>query len=250
MIDTHCHLIDPQFKHDLPAVCDRARQAGISVIINAGYDLGTSHAACAMHESIPWAKPAVGIHPNESADESARHMDDIDVLAGEAGVIAIGETGLDYYRDRSPRDAQKVLFKMHIAVALRHTLPLLIHTRNSIDDAISLLESQSRTTGVFHCFSGTHEQAQRIIAMGFYLGFGGVLTFSRQTRDVFEKVPLERVVLETDAPFLAPASHRGKRNEPSYLQETLAAAAAIIDRSPDYVEQVTDENARTVFSLS
>jgi TatD DNase family protein len=249
MIDTHCHLIDPQFKHDIDAVCERARRAGIHVIVNAGYDPGTSRSACVMHESAEWILPAVGIHPNESAGESIKQMKEIEVLAKRTDVIAIGETGLDYYRDRSPRDAQQELFKMHIRIASDLELPLLIHTRNSIDDAIVILKAAARAHGVFHCFSGTYDQAQEIMAMGFYLGFGGVLTFSRQCREVFEKIPIERVVMETDAPFLAPASHRGKRNEPSYLKETLDVAAGIHDRPSEYVEQITDENARTLFSL-
>ena len=191
MIDTHCHLIDPQFQRDLDDVCRRARHAGVSGIINAGYDIATSRAACEMYHSREWVVPAVGIHPNESAGGSIKCMEEIDALAGKPGVVAIGETGLDYYRDRSPRDAQQELFRMHIRIAIDRALPLLIHTRNSVDEAIVMLESEPRARGVFHCFSGTIDQAQRVIEMGFYLGFGGVLTFSRPAREVFKKVPLE-----------------------------------------------------------
>lgn len=249
MIDTHCHLIDPQFKHDLDEVCERAREAGISWIVNAGYDLATSQAACVLHESRSWLLPAVGIHPNEAASESIPHMEMIDTMSKNTGVVAIGETGLDYYRDRSPREAQRELFNRHINIAHTRTLPLLIHTRNSIDDAIMILESRPRITGVFHCFSGTSEQAQRIVDMGFYLGFGGVLTFSKKIKQVFAAVPIERVLLETDAPFLAPEGHRGKRNEPAYIREILSSAAAVVEKPPEYVERVTDENARVLFKI-
>jgi TatD DNase family protein len=249
MIDTHCHLIDPQFSHDLASVCVRAQEAGITYAVNAGYDLSTSEAACRMHESIPWALPAVGIHPNEIAVASISRMGGIKALAGRCGVIAIGETGLDFYRDRSPRDAQEELFRLHISLSREMHLPLLIHTRNSIDRAIAILDKEPGISGVFHCFSGTIAQAMRIVYMGFSLGFGGILTFSKQTREVFNAVPLEHVVLETDAPFLAPAAHRGHRNEPAYMKETLNAAAAIIDRPIEYVERVTDENAQALFKI-
>jgi TatD DNase family protein len=228
----------------------RAQQAGISNVVNAGYDLPTSRAAYSMYGSRPWTLPAVGIHPTEAADESIFQMGEIEVLAGQEGVIAIGETGLDYYRERSSRDAQQELFRAHINIARTKNLPLIVHTRNSIDDAIRMLAKEHSRYGVFHCYSGTYEQAERIIEMGFYLGFGGVLTFSKRAREVFKTVPLERVVLETDSPFLAPSSHRGKRNEPSYLREILYAAATIIDRSPEYIERVTDENASELFSIN
>lgn len=250
MIDTHCHLIDPQFNHDLSAVCARAQEAGIACVVNAGYDLPTSEAACRMHESIPWALPAVGIHPSEVAAASISRMGGIKTLAARSEVVAIGETGLDFYRDRSPRDAQEELFRLHISLARELHLPILIHTRNSIDRAIAILEKEPGISGVFHCYSGTAAQAARVIDMGFYLGFGGILTFSKRTQEVFHTVPLERVVLETDAPFLAPAAHRGQRNEPAYIRDTLNTAAAIIDRPIEYVERVTDVNAQTLFTIT
>lgn len=249
MIDTHCHLIDPRFKPDFEAMCVRTREAGITCVVNAGYDLSTSKAACAMHESIPWSLPAVGIHPNEAAVESISRMREVEVLAKQNRVIAIGETGLDFYRDRSPREAQEELFRLHIDLAREMNLPILIHTRNSMDRAIEIIENGQGISGVFHCYSGTIAQAMRVIDMGFYLGFGGILTFGKQTRKVFNAVPLERVVLETDAPFLAPAGHRGQRNEPAYIWETLNVAAAIIDKSVEYVERVTDENACALFKF-
>jgi TatD DNase family protein len=249
MIDTHCHLIDPQFTRDLDQVCKRAQDAGISYIINAGYDVTTSQSACVMFESKPWLLPSVGIHPNEAARESLFHMGTIDTLAKTTGVVAIGETGLDYFRDRSPRAAQEELFKKHINIAHTQALPLLIHTRNSIEEAISIIESAPEVTGVFHCFSGTSEQAQRIVDLGFYLGFGGVLTFSKKAKQVFASVPIERILLETDAPFLAPEGHRGKRNEPAYIREILCCAATIIEQSASYVERVTDENAHALFKI-
>jgi TatD DNase family protein len=247
MVDTHCHLIDPQFKKDLEQVLIRAQEVGVTKIINAGYDVKTSRDAVVMGEKIEWLMPAVGIHPNEAADESIEEMDAIEEILKHGQVCAIGETGLDYYRDRSPREAQQELFRIHIDYARRSNLPLLIHTRNSMDDAISILENEDYHSGVFHCYSGTFEQAAKILDLGFYLGFGGTLTFSRGIRDIFRRLPVDKIVLETDAPFLSPAGHRGRRNEPSYIIETLHTASLILDMPSEQLEEILDRNANVLF---
>lgn len=249
MIDTHCHLIDPQFTSDFNEVLERAQRAGVTSIINAGYDVKTSTDAIAMGKQFNWLKPAIGIHPNEAAAELVNEMGSIETLLRRGSICAIGETGLDYYRDFSPRDAQKELFRKHIVLARKYHLPLLIHTRRSIDDAIATLKEENYHCGVFHCYSGTYEQAKIIIAMGYYLGFGGVLTFSKGLQEIFEKVPTDRILLETDAPFLAPEGHRGQRNEPSFIIETLTIAARILDVTPHHLEEIVDHNAKTLFSL-
>jgi TatD DNase family protein len=249
MIDTHCHLIDPQFNKDLDAVLERAKKAGVTKIINAGYDVKTSTDAVTMGEQFDWLKPAIGIHPNEAAAELINEMGLIEALLRRGSICAIGETGLDYYRDLSPRDAQKELFRKHIMLARKYRLPMLIHTRRSIDDAIAILKEKNYHCGVFHCYSGTYEQANIIISMGYYLGFGGVLTFSKRLHEIFKKLPTDRILLETDAPFLAPKGHRGQRNEPSFIVETLSIAADILDVTPHRLEEIVDHNAATLFSL-
>lgn len=249
MVDTHCHLIDPQFASDLGSVLRRASECGISKIVNAGYDPETSKRAIQMAREHPWLFPAVGIHPNEAAEQSIKEMGKIEAMLDKENVVAIGETGLDYYRDFSPREAQKELFRLHIALAREKHLPVLIHTRNSLEDAISILKSEDYHRGVFHCYSGSYEQAKVIMDLGFYISFAGVLTFSRRARDVIKRLPLDRLLLETDAPFLAPLSHRGKRNEPSYLIETLHFAADILEMRPETLEEVLDANSRELFSF-
>jgi TatD DNase family protein len=249
MIDTHCHLIDPQFKRDFQAVLQRAQTAGIAKIINAGYDVETSAQAISQAETYDWLLPAVGIHPNEAAAELITKMDDIENMLTQGAIVAIGETGLDYYRDFSPRDAQKELFRKHITIAKHHNLPLLIHTRHSIDDVLQILKEENYHRGVFHCYSGTYEQARVILDMGFYLGFGGVLTFSKRIQDVVKRIPRDKIVLETDAPFLAPAGHRGQRNEPAFIVETLTIASAILGMSSPRLEKLLDDNATALFSL-
>lgn len=249
MVDTHCHLIDPQFVSDLEDVLQRAKDAGLDRIINAGYDVATSERAVAMAHEHPWLLPAVGIHPNEAADQSIKEMGKIRAILEREEVIAVGETGLDYYRDFSPREAQKDLFRLHIGLAREKNLPLLIHTRNSVEQAMSVLVSEDYHHGVFHCYSGTWENAREIIDMGYYISFAGVLTFSRQAREVIQKVPLDRLLLETDAPFLAPQGHRGKRNEPAFITETLYCAANILDLAPEKLEVILDQNARRLFAF-
>jgi TatD DNase family protein len=248
MVDTHCHLIDPQFASDLKEVLQRAKDAGVDRIVNAGYDVVTSERAVAMAREQSWLLPAVGIHPNEAADQSIKEMGEIREILEKEKVIAVGETGLDYYRDFSPREAQKELFRLHIALARESHLPLLIHTRNSVEQAISVLAAEDYHQGVFHCYSGTWENAREIIEMGYYVSFAGVLTFSRQAREVIQKVPLDRLLLETDAPFLAPQGHRGKRNEPAFITETLYCAANILDLTPEKLEAILDQNAQRLFA--
>ncbi len=248
MIDTHCHLVDPQFVRDLDSVLKRAQRCGVSKIVNAGYDAETSQRAISMCREFPWLMPAVGIHPNEAAEESINEMDKIRAMLDNDNVIAIGETGLDYYRDFSPRDPQRELFRMHITLARERGLPILIHTRNSLDDALSILRAEDCHRGIFHCYGGSYDQAKVIMDLGFYISFAGVLTFSRQARDVIKRLPLDRLLLETDAPFLAPLSHRGKRNEPAYIVETLQFAADILEMQPEELEAILDANAREVLS--
>lgn len=247
MVDTHCHLIDPQFNKDLDDVLQRAQKAGVKKIVNAGYDVKTSQDAVSQAQRYEWLMPAVGIHPNEAAEQSLTEMSKIIDIAQNNKVCAVGETGLDYYRDFSPKEAQQELFRKHISLARSKDLPLLIHTRNSVDDAIGILKEEDFHQGVFHCYSGTYEQAKTILDMGYFLGFGGVLTFSKRTRDVFKNVPTDSILLETDAPFLSPAGHRGQRNEPAYILETLNFAAGTLEMLPEQLEEILDANAAKLF---
>ncbi|MGB9721366.1 MAG: TatD family hydrolase [bacterium] len=249
MIDTHCHLIDPQFRKDIAEVIGRARSAGIKKIINIGYDVKTSRAAIEMYNKYQWILPAIGIHPNETADESIAYLSEIDNLCAKERVVAIGETGLDYYRNFSPKDAQALLFRRHINIARKYSLPLIIHTRNAVEDAIRILKEEDYHLGVFHCYSGTYEQAKKIMNLGFYLGFGGIMTFSKNVREVFQHIPLDFVIFETDAPFLAPARHRGQRNEPGFIFETVRLASPLKGLSVSEIETITDRNALKLFSI-
>lgn len=247
MIDTHCHLTDSQFKDDLQQVLTRARSAGVRQIINAGYDVETSRTAVQMAEQTDWLMPAVGIHPHEASPDALDAFCEIEHLATDMHVVAVGETGLDYYREFASAEQQRILFRKHIALARKTALPLLIHTRKSIDEAIDILKQEDMHSGVFHCYSGSYEQACVILDMGFYLGFGGVLTFSPKVQEVFKRVPADRILLETDAPYLAPVPYRGKRNEPAYIIETMRVAAHVLGMKIQHLEKTLDDNATALF---
>jgi TatD DNase family protein len=247
LTDTHCHLTDPQFDNDREQVLVRARAAGVRQIINAGYDVETSQKALHMAQQTDWLMPAVGIHPHEASKNACDVFDTIEKLSADSGVVAIGETGLDYYREFASAEQQQLLFRKHIALARRMTLPLLIHTRKSIDAAIDILKQEDFHTGVFHCYSGSYEQACVILDMGFYLGFGGVLTFSVKVQEVFKKIPADRILLETDSPYLAPVPYRGKRNEPAYIMETVHFAAHTLGIKQHLLEKKLDDNVTALF---
>jgi TatD DNase family protein len=249
MVDTHCHLVDPQFVNDLDGVLRRAQDVGITRIVNVGYDVETSRRAITMSDEHSWLLPAVGIHPNEAADESIKEMGKIEELLSDGKVVAVGETGLDYYRDFSLRESQKELFRMHIVLANKWCLPLLIHTRNSVEEAIQILKEEDYHRGVFHCYSGSYEQAKIIMDMGFYLSFAGVLTYSRRAREIIQNLPHDRILLETDAPFLAPIGHRGRRNEPAFIAEILNFMANTLDIIPERLEAILDANAKLLFAF-
>ncbi len=235
--------------NDLDDVLWRAHAAGVTRIVNVGYDVETSQRAIMMSGEQPHLLPAIGIHPNEAAAESIREMGKIEELLSSARVVGVGETGLDYYRDFSPREAQRELFRMHITLARKGNLPLLVHTRNSQEDAIQILKEEDFHHGVFHCYTGSYEQAKIIIDLGFFISFAGVLTYSRRAREIIQKLPRDRILLETDAPFLAPVGHRGRRNEPAFITETLNFAANMLDIIPERLEAILDLNAKTLFAF-
>ena len=248
MIDSHCHLADPQFSKDLESVLERARAKGIEKIINVAYDLETSQQVMKMSEDYNWLLPAVGIHPNEASTRTITEMDKIRALIENNRVYAVGETGLDYYRNFAPADEQKALFRRHIQLAQRFELPLIIHNRNAFNDAIAILKDEKFTRGVFHCFTGDYASARKVLDLGFFISFAGNLTYNRAIQEVLKKVGAGRLLLETDAPYLAPKRHRGRRNEPSFIVDTLQKAAELLQISEGKLSQIIFDNGRRLFS--
>jgi TatD DNase family protein len=252
MIDTHSHLNDPKFAADLDEVVSRARGAGVDRIIVCGYDLPSSRAAIEIAASFDGVFATVGIHPHDAKSFSREALGEIEELSRAPKVIAIGETGLDFHYDFSPRPAQIEAFEAHIELAERVGLPVVIHSRESNDQALEVIESSAANIAgcVFHCFSGDEEFARRVLDAGFYIGIDGPITFraSEGLRRVVEITPTDRLLIETDCPYLAPVPHRGKRNEPGYLIHIAEEVARIKGLAVEDIGRITAENARRLFA--
>ncbi|MEJ5253450.1 MAG: TatD family hydrolase [Armatimonadota bacterium] len=248
--DTHCHLNHPDFAADAPQVWERARQAGVRSAIIVGYDLASSDAAVQTAQRLEGCWASVGIHPHDAVQCNRDALLRLRQLASQPSVVAIGEIGLDYYRNLSPRDVQQQAFEEQIGLALDLRLPAIIHCRDAYDDLLDIL-ARYPLRGVLHCFSGEVHHAQRAVEMGWYLGIGGVITFknAHTLREVVQQIPLRYLLLETDAPYLAPTPHRGRRNEPSYIPLIGAQVAAIKGETPEQIATETTRHASELFGL-
>ena len=252
LVDTHAHLDFDDFDNDRDEIVLRAEKAGISFIINPGCDLATSKKAIELSETYDSIYAAVGIHPNSTFDASPGDNLEIARLTENSRVVAIGETGLDFYRDRAPRDLQVRAFRGQLDLARELDLPVIIHFRNVEYEGIELagIDKFKELRGVFHCYGGSAEFARKIISMGFYIGFDGPLTYRDSDRvDVAREIPLDKCLLETDAPFLTPQKYRGKRNEPAYVIEVAEKMAHIKNCDIEEVIAVTGKNARELFGI-
>ena len=249
LIDTHAHLQGPEFNRDLEPVLARAVKAGVQLIINVGYDLNSSKRAIQLYRKYPMLPPAVGIHPHDAKTWSDEVESSLRRWAGSPHVVAIGEIGLDFYKDYSPRAQQLQVLEKQLQIALDYRLPVILHVRNAYMDILNVLKNFPSLRGVMHAFSGSPAIADKFISMGWHIGVGGVITFSnaRKLQEVVQRIPLEYIVLETDAPFLTPHPYRGKRNEPSYLKFICQQLAAILQRTPDEVAEITYLNAKRLF---
>jgi TatD DNase family protein len=257
MIDTHAHVHDRSFDEDRDAMVARARERGVDAIVTVGCDVDDSRRACEVAESFGLAA-TVGIHPHEAKDAPADLPAAFDALRERFGarVVAVGETGLDYHYDHSPRDVQRSVFAAQLAYARARNLPLVFHQREAHDDFVAGLRAgfdPRSQRGVVHCFTETSAEA-RLFAneFGLMLGIGGVVTFktAQPLRDAVREVGLDALVLETDCPYLAPIPHRGKRNEVAYVADTARVVAEVLGVDVATVVARTDANARALFGLS
>ena len=261
--DTHCHLGDKAFAGDRNEVLDRARLAGVVGLLCVGYNVASSRAAlslAAVHSHI-WA--VVGVHPHDAARPGRDYIGHLREMARHPKVVAIGETGLDFYRDLSPRLAQKEAFLRHIELAQELGLPLVVHDRDAHDETLGILSrcydtpdeptaaGKERPTGVMHCFAGDTAMAKACLDLGFYLSFAGPLTFPKaeRARAVAARAPLERLLIETDSPYLAPQAYRGRRNEPAYVSAVAEAMASARGATLEEVATRTTDNARQLFGV-
>ncbi len=253
MIDSHCHLDSEQFENDRETVIARAREAGVQLMLAIGTGEGPPHldAAIALAEQHSFFWATAGVHPHHANRVSEATFPDLQRLGRHPKVVAIGEIGLDYHYDFSPRQQQWDVFTRQLGLASELGLPVIIHTREAWADTISILKENWHPDlgGIFHCFSEGVEEAREALDLNFHLGLGGVLTFPKaeRLREAASFAPLERIVLETDAPYLAPAPHRGRRNEPAFLTATAARLAALRGLTVSEVDELTTENFRRIF---
>jgi TatD DNase family protein len=256
MIDTHAHVHDRAFDPDREAMLARAKERGVDAIVTVGCDLEDSRRACEVAGSYGLAA-TIGIHPHEAKDAPPDLAAAFDALRARYGerIVAVGETGLDYHYDHSPRDAQRAVFAAQLAYARERGLPLVFHQREAVDDFVAGLRAgydARAQRGIVHCFTGTPDEARLFVdEFGLLLGIGGVVTFktAQPLRDAVRAVGLGAIVLETDCPYLAPVPHRGKRNEPAYVAETARAVADVLGVDVATVIERADASARRLFGL-
>jgi TatD DNase family protein len=254
LIDAHCHLEDSSFTEGAKAVADRARAAGVVAIINPGYDLESSKLALVNAGNIEGVYALVGIHPHDAKTADAAALEELERLLGEPGVVGIGEIGLDYYRDLSPRNDQMQAFRVQMDMARKHGLPVQIHNRDAHRDTLDVIREYAGSIPgiVLHCYSGSVEMARELLNLGCFISIAGPVTFAnaRKAADVARYVPLDRMLVETDSPYLAPTPHRGQRNEPAYVRYVAERIAEIKGVSFDEVAEATSAVAMRIFGIS
>jgi TatD DNase family protein len=248
-IDTHTHVHGPEFDTDREAALTRARSAGVEVCIAVGTDVEDSRRALELAGKHADVYAAVGVHPHEAAKVTAAELDGLARAAESGRVVAWGETGLDYYYEHSPKDVQRARFADQIGIAARLGLPLVIHTRDAWDDTFQILDSRPNQGGVFHCFTGSIEHAEAAVVRGFFISFSGIVTFakSQALQAVAAHVPLDRLLIETDCPFLAPVPNRGTRNEPAFVALVAQKIAELRGMPVEDVARYSRDNARRCF---
>ena len=258
LIDTHVHLDDPRYDPDREAVFQRAEEAGVEAFITIGCDLATSTSAVQLATERPNVYATVGVHPHEVKQIEPHWYEELRQLAQQPKVVAFGEIGLDYHYDHSPRDVQRQQFREQVALAKSLNLPLVIHTREAQEDTMTILREEHAESvgGVIHCFSGDPWLAKEALDLGFYLSFSGIITFRSATilRDIIRTVPDDRILIETDAPYLTPIPFRGKRNESAYVKYVAEQIAELkyADASTGLaqVSELTTNNAKRLFKIS
>ena len=250
-VDTHAHLYFDQFDDDREAVLSRAGDAGVDRIINIGINIETSLQSIAYADKYQMVYASAGVHPHDAEDAPQDYLTKIEEMIAHPKVVAIGEIGLDYYRDYSPRTIQLDTLRRQLDLAIAHDMPVIVHTRAAWKDIYSIFEGEycNRLRGVFHCFSGEVEDMKRVLDLGFYISFTGVVTFKNASAiDVAAKVPVDRLMLETDCPFMAPVPYRGKRSEPAHVPHIAKKIAEVRGMGVEELGERTTQNAETLFA--
>jgi TatD DNase family protein len=254
LFDTHAHLNDEQFNEDRDEVVLRAKENGVARIVNVGFNRQTIPTSLALAEKYDFIYTAVGWHPQDAKDMREDDLDWLRELSRHEKVVAIGEIGLDYYWDTSPRDVQQAVFRKQIQLARELQLPIIIHDRDAHQDIVDILreEKADEVGGIMHCFSGSLEMAKECLAMNFYISFGGPVTFknAKKPKEIAKEIPLDRLLIETDCPYLTPEPYRGKRNETGYVRYVAETIAGLRGMESQELARVTFENAKRVFRMN
>ena len=249
--DSHAHLDDPRFANDFDEIVARMRENGVTGMMNIGCDLPSSERSVALAERFDWIWAAVGSHPDDADHVDAARIECYRRLCTHPRVKAVGEIGLDYHYEDVPREVQKRAFRLQLQLAREVGRPVVVHEREAHGDAMEILDDFPDVTGVFHCYSGSAEMARELVRRGWYVGFTGVVTFknARRAVETVEILPLDRILIETDCPYMAPEPYRGRRNDPSFVPLVAARIAGIKDISPEEAGQATRKNAARLFRL-
>lgn len=253
LFDSHAHVTDNRFDSDRAEVLARAQQEGVSGILNAGADMASSAQAIALAKEYDFVYASVGVHPHDAKDVVEADYAQLAAWTQEEKVVAIGEIGLDYYYDLSPRDVQETVFVRQLDIARQTDMPFIIHDRDAHGDVLRILQQEAQgLTGVMHCFSGSWEMAQQVLKMGLYISVGGPLTFKNAAKlpEIVQKVPLERLLIETDCPYLTPQPYRGRRNEPYFVKFVAAEIARLRGMELEEVAKITSKNAKELFRIT
>ena len=251
LIDTHAHLNDPAFDEDRAELLATFKDAGVGLVLNAGCSLESSRECIALAESYPWIYASVGTHPDTADEVNEEVLEVYRQMCRHEKVKAIGEIGLDYYYETIHRDAQMKAFRMQMALAQELDMPVIVHERDAHIDGMTIVKEFPQVKGVFHCYSGSAEMARQLVDLGWYIGFTGVLTFknARKAVETTQQIPLERIVLETDCPYMAPEPYRGKRNHPGYLPRMAEKLAEIRGLPVEDVIRITTQNAKRLYRI-
>ncbi|HLK65847.1 MAG TPA: TatD family hydrolase [Bryobacteraceae bacterium] len=252
LVDSHCHLDDSKFDADREQVIERALAAGIERLMAIGTGDGPPDLRTAVRqaEQYPFIFATIGVHPHDASKATPETFDGLRDLTTHPKVLAIGEIGLDYHYDFSPRDVQRAVFEQQIEIAAESGKPIVIHTREAWEDTISILRTRWQGGGIMHCFTGDEAQAREALDLGFHLSFGGVVTFPKAeaVRQAARITPDQRLLVETDCPYLAPVPHRGKRNEPAFVVETVKRLADVRGSTPEAIAALTTANFDRLFA--
>lgn len=251
LFDTHTHLDDKKFDQDRSAVIDSLKSEGVSLLVNIGADMQSSENSIALSEKYDFIYASVGVHPSDTKDLTDEDIQKLEKMSRHEKVVAIGEIGLDYYWDEPERDIQKKWFIKQLALAKDLNMPYIIHDRDAHSDTIEIIKKVGYTNGVMHCFSGSAEFAQEVIKMGMYVSLSGTVTFknAQKTKAVAGIVPLDKLLIETDSPYLTPEPFRGKRNNSGYLKYTAQKIAEIRNMEFEEIAKITMENGKRFYNI-